>query len=777
MNHYLCKRSNKDKYIRRPLAVGILFYILGLIGGELHYNMVQLSLFFIAIIVVISLMLLHYRNIYVLLYLLPILIGIWSIANNQILKEENIFSSKENEVISIMGKVLEVREYDYKNQYIIRPHKGRYIKSKIQIETGKDAKLAKEGDIIELVGKINPLGFPRNPGSFNERSYMLIRGITTKIKADEINIKQNTRGPSIVSKVQNYYSQMFEKIMPDNEAQIMKAMLLGDKVFLSKEIQNLYKDVGIAHVLAISGLHISIIAGVLWWILKRLGISDSVQSMVIIILLWMYAYLTGFSISITRSATMMSVIIIAKLLDEKPDPITSWGFAALVLLLYNNLYLWDIGFQLSFIAVGSLIIISPLINTIYYIPKKIRSYIAPLIAVTIGTTPIIAYHYYIISPIGLIMNLLLVPLIIIVVSVGFIAMLILPFGLVFPKIVIGSAYYLLKLVEKISTLALKIPFSTLIIGRPSKLELIVYLILTLSILLYLTLDIDKRKRGRYYLLVFNACLLAFICIQRLLPGELRVTFLDVGQGDSIVITSPNHKTFVIDGGIKGNGKKIEQFLKYNGIRKVDGLILSHAHADHMDGLGELALSYPIERLFLSELPLEDDTFKAFYDIILSVDIPLHIMEAGDSIKDEDIIIECIYPFRNLESLKGNNRSLVLSLKHGQISYYFTGDIEEHYEIQMSKHISSNSINILKVPHHGSKTSSTQELIDASNPDLAIISCGKNNLYKHPHPDIVERYKENDVPIKITKDVGAIMTYSDGKRLRIDLMEDKRMLWK
>ena len=398
-------------------------------------------------------------------------------------------------------------------------------------------------------------------------------------------------------------------------------------------------------------------------------------------------------------------------------------------------------------------------------------------AVTLGTTPIIAYHYYVIIPISMIMNLLLIPLITIVVTVGFIAMLISPLSISIAKLIIGSAYYLLKIVEKTSILALKIPFSSLIVGRPDIIELIIYLVFVSLVLLYLNMDLDKRKGARYYVFGINILLLAFICLKRVTPGDLSVTFLDVGQGDSIVVRTPNHKTFVIDGGMAGNGKKIEQFLKYNGIRKIDGLILSHAHSDHMDGLGELALVYTIDKLFLSELALDDDTFKAFYDIILSVDIPVHIIGAGDSIKDKDIIMECIYPFKDLKTLKGNDTSVVLVLKHGMVSYYFTGDIEEYYESQMARHLDSNAINILKVPHHGSKTSSTQQLISGVRPDLAIISCGKKNLYNHPHPDVMERYKENNVPIKITKDVGAIITYSDGKRLRMDLMEDKRMLWK
>ena len=756
--------------------MGTLFYILGLIGGELHGHTMQFSLFLILIsgsVLVISRI---RKNKHIGLYLFFTLLGIGSMLLNPVLKEERFFMANNGQDLSLQGKVVEVREYDYGNQYIIKPSKDNFFKSKIKVEAPKDLRVPKEGDIIRARGKIEALSFPRNPGSFNERHYLMTRGIPAKLKADSLDMLKEQKKLPVLQRIGHYYGGMFEHIMPYQEAQIMKAMLLGDKIFLSKDIQELYKDVGIAHVLAISGLHISVIAGLLWWILKKLGLSQRQQSIGVILVLWTYAALTGFSVSITRAATMMSVIILGTLIEEKPDPLTSWSFAALVLLLCNNLYLWDIGFQLSFVAVGSLIILTPFLGKIFIIPKKIRAYLAPALAVTLGTAPLIAYYYYVITPISILMNLILIPLISLVVIAGFLAMLICPISLLLAKLMIGSSYYLLVFIEKICQLGLKVPFATIIVGRPDPLELIIYILLLGISIFYLNLHLEERQKLKLYLGSLGILLGLFVFVKRAMPGNLQVIFLDVGQGDSMVIITPNHKTFVIDGGIKGNGKKLHDFLKYKGIRKVDGAILSHAHSDHMDGLGELAQTYPIERLFLSEIPLEDKHFKAFYDIIQKEDIPVYKMRANDLIKDKDMTIECIFPFEDLPPLEGNDASLVLVLKHGLVSYYFTGDIEKNFEEEVAAHIKSNQINILKVPHHGSKTSSTQALIDRSKPDLAVISCGEKNLYNHPSKEVIERYENNKVPIKITKDLGAIMTYSNKKKVKINSMEDKRMLW-
>lgn len=702
--------------------------------------------------------------------------GIVSIVFNPVLKEENIFSNQAGLEIRLEGRVVEAKAYQYEDQYIIKPAKKSRPSQKVKVSVKKGAPLAQVGDLVEAQGKIDPLSFSRNPGGFNERNYLLIGGVATKMKAETFHVKVG-KAQAPLQKLKAYYAQMFETIMPWEEAQLMKAMLLGDKLLLPKEMQELYKDVGIAHVLAISGLHMSVIAGFLWWLFKKIKLSQKIQSVLVMAIIWAYGGLTGFSISITRAIIMMSVIMIATLIEEKPDLVTSWSFAAIVLLLYNNLYLWDIGFQLSFVAVGSMIFITPFFRRIFRIPEKIRDYIAPTMAVTLGLTPLIAYYYYVISPISIIINLLLIPFITAVVVIGFTAMLMAPIHMILAKAIISGAYYLLLMIEKISSLALQVPFSTLIVGRPDLIELGIYILAVGLVLWYLHLTLEERKRAKGYVAAFGLLLVAVFGVKKAIPGDLRVTFLDVGQGDCIVITTPNHKTFVLDGGLAGNGKKIEDFLKYNGIQKVHGAILSHAHADHMDGLGELAQRFPIERLFLSQIPVNDPHFMAFYDIIQKEEIPVHKLSASDFIKDKDVVMECIFPFKDLPELEGNDASLVVVLKHGLVSYYLTGDIEKNYEVEVATHIDKNLINILKVPHHGSKTSSTQELIQAVDPDVAIISCSENNMYGHPSLEVLERYKQNNVPIKVTKDVGAIMTYSNKKKVKMRLMEDTKLLWK
>lgn len=769
--------NKTDSYIKRPLLLGLVFYIVGLIGGSLHYNIMQLSLFFLSITIVVATLIIYNRNIYIAVYLLIGCLGFVNITAHPVIKDERIILKANKEKTNLIGKVVEVKEYEYENQYIVKPIKASPISQKIKISAKKDFILAKEGDTISVKGSIEPLSGPRNPGGFDERTYLMIRGVAGKIRAESLEIEGQRSRELLVNRIQGYYGKMFEQIMPWEEAQIMKAMLLGDKLLLSKETKDLYRDIGIAHVLAISGLHISVIAGFAWWLLNALGLNTKLQALLVLGFLWFYGAFTGFSVSITRAIIMMSVLIVASLIEETPDTITSLSFAALILLIDNSLYLWDIGFQLSFVATASIILLSPFFQRIFIIPQKLRSYMAPTLAATTGIAPLVAYHYYVISPISLITNLLLVPLIIGVVIIGFMGMIIFPISTILTRLLISFAYYLLRLVEVLGKLALKIPFSTLIVGKPQLIELIIYIGIIGLILYYLYLDLEKRKKYRFYIVSANIVLLLGLFVNQVIPGDLEVTFLDVGQGDSIVIRSPDHRTFVIDGGDKGNGQKIERFLKYKGIRKIDALILSHAHQDHMLGLGELATLYHIDRLFVSQLPLEDTHFKNFYDIMEKENIPIITLKEGDTIKDKNIVMECIFPFKDITHLEGNDSSLILVLRHGMVSYYFTGDIEEEYEKKIAGHIDKNLVNILKVAHHGSKSSSSQEFIEAVDPDLAVISCGRNNIYNNPAKEVVERYQANKVAIEITKDRGAIMTYSNKKTVKVELMEDMELLWR
>lgn len=781
MNLLLEKRRT-TKYIKRPLVVTTLFYILGLIGGKLHYDLLQFSLFCVLILVVVICMYIYYRSIYVWMYWLISLIGILSMIFNPILEGERLFAKNDQLPIFVEGKVLEINQYTYNSIYTIKPYKilinnkTMKVKSNFQI-VGKNSLEVELGDVVSANGKVQALSFMRNPGSFDEKKYLLIRNVIGKVKANKINIESKNKDTHVFKKTRDYYGNMFEKIMPWDEAQIMKSMLIGDKTFLSPQTKELYQQVGISHILAISGLHISIISGMLWWVLNKLKFPNNMQVTIILVTLWGYAAVIGFSISITRAVIMTTVILIGKLLDEKSDKITSLCFAGLILLVYRNLYLWDIGFQLSFGAVASLILLKPPLDKIFIIPERIRKYITPLLAVTIGTTPIMAYYYYIVSPIGIVANLLLIPALSIAVIIGFVAMLVYPIHILIAKWLIGGAYYILCTTKHISNLVLKIPFATIIIGRPSWLEIIAYILFFSIIIFYLNSYLEQRKVIKNKIIIFCILLLMVTLVKRTYPQNLQVTFLDVGQGDCIVIETPYHKTFIIDGGNKGNGKKIEQFLKYKGIRDVDAIILSHAHSDHMSGLQELILRYPTQKIFLSEIPIEDEPFIEFYDTIRSRDIPIYNLSSEDFIKDNNILLECIYPIKGIKTPSGNNSSAVVVLTYKDVSYYFTGDIESPYEEILTKYIQNNIINVLKVPHHGSNTSSTQSLIGHVMPDIAVISCGKSNIYGHPHEEVLARYINNDIPIMETKDVGAIIMRSNGKKVLVSTMKDKESLWK
>lgn len=708
-----------------------------------------------------------------------------SIIHCPILKEEKVLKNSQGLPIVVKGKIIEKRELTYGSQYIIKPKvayidgEQRKIKGLLRIDATQEANEIVEGDTISSHGKIESLSFQRNPGGFDERKYLLMRNVVSKIKADTIKVEYNAvmGGFSAFKKIQKYYSDVFEIIIPWDKAQIMKSMLIGDQSLLLRETQQLYQKAGIAHLLAISGLHISVITSMLWWVLKKTRIPDNIGIIVLIVMLWIYASITGFSVSITRAVIMSTIMFLGRVLDEKSDNVTSLCFAAFILLLWNNLYLWDIGFQLSFSAVASLVFLTPLFEKIYFVPKKLRKTISPVIAVMIGTMPLLAYYYYTISLIGVLLNILLIPIATGVIIIGFIAMIAAPIHLTLAKWTIGSGYYLLVLIEKISKIGLSIPGSTLIVGKPKLIELLLYTLFCAIICLYLSATLEQRKDMKKHIVLGCISIILIFFIQERWPQNLEVTFLDVGQGDCIIIQTPFHQTFILDGGGQGSGKKIEGFLKYKGVSSIDAIILSHTHSDHMEGLRELIEIYPTQKILLSELPLDDELFMEFYDTINMKGIPVGRIGAGDVIKIKDIFIECISPPKGSKFLSSNNASVVLVLKYGSVSYYFTGDIETPYEEELNTKITRNVFNILKVPHHGSKTSSTEEFLSHIRPDIAIISCSEKNIYGHPSQEVLDRYKNRNIPMLMTKEEGAIITTIIKNKVVVDTMKNKETLWK
>ncbi|MBQ5708697.1 MAG: ComEC/Rec2 family competence protein, partial [Anaerotignum sp.] len=446
------------------------------------------------------------------------------------------------------------------------------------------------GDRISFYGELQPFSQSSVPGGYDEDLYLRTRGFDGKIYLDSVTVTGEDHSvSSLLANARGKVHQTLDSILPANESAVMKAMLTGEKDDIPDETYELYQNAGAVHILCISGLHMSILGlYVSLFLEKILKQSRRVSAAVTMAASVCFLIFTGFTPSAVRAVTMLCVVMAGRILFRSHDRLNEIGVAALLILLIEPLYLFHIGFQLSFITVLGLCIAAENMEE-----KKNKNWIDKLkdalrfsAYASLFSYPLVAYHFYTISLVGILANLIVIPLSGLLLGLGILSavlgMVWIPAG-VFAA---GSVYAILRFIEITCTLLLKIPFACILTGRPSEL-----VILLLYILLFLWIKISKRKGSWKAALAICIALWCAVFENQLFRKETTIAFLDVGQGDAAVISAYDGKTYLIDGGGKYGkefGENVGQtvllpYLQYLGKNHVDAVFLSHPDTDHMTG--------------------------------------------------------------------------------------------------------------------------------------------------------------------------------------------------
>lgn len=772
--------------MKRPLLYMLTFYIFGILLGQLKEPSF-VALFFIPIIIFTFLLYKHYMWKVIFIFPFVTLLGI-VILNLNVKPSNNFIEQNVNKNVEILARVIDI---DYtstgKQKVILKTNSitidNLKLNTKLKIQAIFNSGVEVEfGQIVLVKGKLETFDFPRNPGGFNEKLYMQTKRIDYKMFAEILSKGKIVNSfDSYIYKLHKKIKNMYETILPLKEASVLEAMLLGDKQNLDTSVKETYRKSGISHILAISGLHISIISALLWLILDTLKLNKRVSSTIILTVLIVYCIFTGNSVSTTRAVIMIGIVLFGNIIYYQSDIYTSIATAAFVLLIYQPLYLYDVGFQLSFGAVISIIVLSPVLERIYFIPKTIRSYLISTLAASLGTYPIIAYHFNTISVIGVAVNLLVLPLASILVCFGIISTVVSFIWLELGKFLCGIVYFILVFYENICTIASTIPFSQIVTGQPNLILIFIYYTIILATAYYYYLNKQKRQSLKKYMLYMQIFLLIISAIVIFKPKDLEIVYLDVGQGDSIAIHTAKNKNILIDGG--GNiSKPLEEanmgtqivlpYLRYKGINRLDCVFVSHPDGDHIIGILELLDYIKINQIFIADTDAKNDLLETLEMKASKYNIPINKLSKGNIVKvDDSISFECIYPTKDIliDSDDYNNNSLVLYMDYNNSKFLFTGDIEKEAEDRIIKDYKKLDTDILKVAHHGSKTSSTQNFVDMVQPKVAVISSGKNNYYGHPHKEVLDRYK--NINIYNTADDGAILIKPKNNKLIISTMRE------
>lgn len=717
------------------------------------------SIAFLSIpIAVIILLITKNKKIIVILICLIISIGYVSILEN---KYSKISDMPIKEMVTIIS---DIQEKEYKKvctAKIVRNNK----KILINIKMSQDIPSIKYGDSLYIEGEFKQPEEARNYKGYNYKQYLKTKKIIGTVELEKAKILKSSNG-SFIHNIQKYIRDTINGTLTDEEGNLLLAILLGDKDKLSEDIQESFKTSNLSHMLAVSGAHVSYIILGLTYVLQNSIIGKKNGKIVCIIFLLAFMAITNFTPSVTRACIMAILTLFSSIIYRKSDVYTNISVAALITLIFNPYSLLDLGFQLSYGGTIGIIIFIKRIQE-KKSNSKVINYIKQMALVSIYANiiiiPIMMYHFNTVSFTFIISNIMASPILGIIVITGFLFIIASITVKPLTRLIAIFIKPILSILIKISQICSKLPFSNILVVTPYMFNVISYY----AIILYC---IKSKKNNKCKIIICLLIVLILInFIIYIFPQKLRIFFIDVGQGDSTLIITPDKKTVLIDGGGSDSfdvGEKVLlPYLLDRRILKVDYVLISHFDTDHCGGILTIMEKVKVKNIIISEQAEHSENYERFKKLMIHKKIRLIEVKKGDKIKiGRYSEFKIFFPTSRLLSENPlNNNSIVAQFNYNNFKMLFTGDIEKLAEQQILKTEKAEiRADILKVAHHGSKTSSIPEFIKAVRPKIALIGVGKNNTFGHPNQQTIKNLENIKCRIYRTDLQGEIIIKIDQK---------------
>lgn len=791
--------------IKRPVFWILLAFVLGEVIAVFDLN-IAVPCIVLAIIVIRKIIIKAYEDMGAFVVIFFTLIMGFMLMSNEITTRNHIYDLKENTVI-VQGKIYKIENTAFgtniylKGVEVENGEKSVSVK-RIFVNTEKIPNV-KIGNIIKVRGKLRQFEEAANKGNFDSRKYYLSLGFYGKIEAGTIEVI-NSDYSGIrqgLYELRMEIIERLEKLCSDNNGifsiinnknGIIGAIILGDKTDLDSDIKELYSVSGIAHILAISGLHISFIGMAIYRLLRR-RFRFLFSAAVSIPVVLSFGIMSGFGISTIRAIIMFILKIIGEVLGRKYDAITAISLAGLVLLVQNPFVVCNSGFQMSFGAIIAIVLILPIVEEILNTDNKIIKVISANFTISLVMNPILAWNYYELPTFSFLLNIVVVPLmsVVIVSSIVGIFCSCIMFG--FGKVVIFPGCGILELYTFLCNIINKSSVASIVVGQPKVTIIIVYYAILLVVLFGLKnirtkytraekerniikketgLVLEKKAKKERRIKGQNvklrlACIVGFLllnCLIYYIPNQgFYITFINVGQGDGILIHGDNGTKVMVDGGSTSEKQVakncIVPYLKAEGIGTIDYSIITHTDKDHISGILEILENnnsnrIRIKNLVMPDINMKDDTYDELIEKAKLKKINVLYIKKGDTLSLGKTKIKCIYPETTTTASDKNDYCTVLSVKNKTSKILLTGDISKEIEEKIKDDIEEN-YTVLKVAHHGSNYSSSEKFLKKVNPKYSIISVGKNNSYGHPGNETMERLRKQGGVIYRTDEKGGI----------------------
>jgi competence protein ComEC len=700
---------------------------------------------------------------------------------------------------------------------------GVPVEGKVLLSVHDRTDLPSYGDLVRAKVKLkHPHNF-NNPGGFDYVKYLRLKGILVRAyleKGSGIVVIRGQKGNPFLSRIEAFRDRLRTLIRahaPPEQSPILIAMVLGEQNEIPKEVMAKFNRTGTTHILAISGFNIGIIS-VIFIVCFRFFLKSSenlllnhnvlkIATFLTAIPVIFYSFIAGLGMSVIRAALMMLAMVAAVVFGKARYLPNILALAAFLMLAFLPPALFDVSFQLSFVSVASILFIVPRFTGLLrpdpednplHPPGKFHSiincfylFLLVTIAATVGVIPLTTYYFNTLSLTVIAGNMLLIPIMgygVVVLSLA--VVLAAPFSDALSVFFIQISSYLIKISVLLADRLSSLPHASVYVTTPTLIEICAYYFLLAGNVVFLDCILNRRFKEisrlklKLSLSVSVAMLVFFIADGFYLhnkdsrPDRLAVTFIDVGQGNSTLISLPGGKKMLIDGGGSYDdrfdiGKNVlAPFLWGQKIKAIDTVILTHPHPDHLNGLLFILENFSVREVWSNGQEVPDEAYLKFKEMIKEKQIRHRILSNKSVLKQGDVIFRIMNPDRHGKkenktepSRRANDESLVVKLSFHRISFLFPGDISARTEQKMMDNKQDLHADVLLAPHHGSRFSNSPLFIKKVRPETVIFSCGKENIFGLPAHEVIDRYGFAGVEIFRTDRDGAITIETDGESIR------------
>ncbi len=683
-------------------------------------------------------------------------------------------SLPEQTGVQINGRVDSIPYFDgQKTVFVIESESESPYQHKIRVVCLFPVDFTR-GDRLNLEGMLKPPRSPGNPGEFDFPTYLANQGIyynlTVKDPAQARNVQKASGVIRWVDSLRSRAEKFTRTELPSQEASVLLGMLWGGRAGMDDQQYEDFQKTGIVHLFSVGGLHVGFLLVLVNWLAGLTGSKNKGKFVAGVTSLIVYGAMVGWPPPVIRAVLMGILGLLAYLSGRENGLLNALAISGSAILLFDPMQLFNLSFQLTMLATAGLVYIFPCLRSCLPGRGLIKDIILVPICAEMAILPLVAYHFNLFTPSSILTNIATTYLSGAAVILGFLASIFSIWLPLIASIFIYPAGMSIELILRLVDWVAKMPGAYIWVASPSPILVGLYYA-ALALLLY-----SLRLHSSRFCIPAAGLLLIWLIILFLPPGiynrgEMEIIFIDVGQGDAVLIKSPRGRFILVDGGgsqlFDVGAKRLLPYLHHRGIRKLDLVISTHPDVDHVQGLVEVIEEMPVKSLGISSSLAKDEDYQPLREAARYNKVPCLFLEAGKSIQiDDKLDIKVLHPQPDSDGLDNNRDSVVISIDFKQFSVLLTGDVSAAVLSDLAAYV-PHPVTLIKIPHHGSKGSLSPEFYQSMQPKYAVISVGADNPFGHPHPLVLESLAEERVKVLRTDRDGAVTVNSNGLDISVN----------